>query len=63
MARSMFDIVCPACGGDLELSGPGNGRCTSCGAGYLVRIGHLIPIGAPSGGSPASPTHGRGVGR
>jgi hypothetical protein len=47
MPSSVFDVICPGCGGDMELSAPGEGQCRSCGAQYLVRIGHLIPIAPP----------------
>ena len=38
MPSSVFDVICPACGGDMELSAPGEGRCRPCGAAYLVRM-------------------------
>ena len=44
MASSVFDVICPICGADMELSAPGEGRCRACGRSYLVRSGHVIPI-------------------
>jgi hypothetical protein len=43
MPRSLFDPICPECGGDIELAAPGEGSCQTCQVHYLVRVGHVMP--------------------
>ena len=46
MPFSVFDLICPTCGSLLTASARGEARCP-CGAVYLVRMGHLVPLVAP----------------
>jgi DNA-directed RNA polymerase subunit RPC12/RpoP len=53
MPSGLFEVVCPRCGTELELTGLGTGQCPRCGQPYLLRVGHLIPVqrhAAPAGG-------------
>jgi hypothetical protein len=44
MSNSVFEVICPACGAEIQLRAAGEGWCRRCNAAYLVRLGHLIPI-------------------
>jgi ribosomal protein L37E len=42
MSSGLFAVVCPRCGREISTDDAGEQTCTSCGATYLSRFGHLI---------------------
>jgi hypothetical protein len=52
MSAGLFALSCPTCGTELEVKHDAVGACTSCRSSFLIRFGHLIPVG-PS--TPAEP--------
>ena len=53
MRRGFFEVICPACGEEVTLSGGGTGWCSHCRREYLVRRGHMIAVADPRTARPA----------
>jgi len=45
MSTGLFALTCPNCGTDLEVDPNSAAMCVVCLSSYLIRFGHLIPIG------------------
>ena len=53
MSSSLFQVVCPTCGGRLSIIGAGEAWCSACAQGFLLRMGHLVPVSpSPSSSRP-----------
>ena len=53
MSAGLFALSCPDCGTDLAVGYDAVGACVGCGRTYLIRFGHLIPIGSTTADSVA----------
>jgi hypothetical protein len=61
MTKGLFEVICPACGAEIELVSVGEGWCRACRASYLVRLGHLIAIDRRGAVSPAGMASEQGI--
>jgi hypothetical protein len=46
MSAGLFALSCPDCGAELEITDGAEETCVGCGSTYLIRFGHLIPMGS-----------------
>jgi hypothetical protein len=61
MANSLFELICPACGAEMDAVAAGEASCSVCGTAYLVRLGHLLPIPRPRGLQPSAAASDEGA--
>jgi len=44
MSPSLFQVVCPTCGGHLTVTDGGEAWCSACAQGFLLRMGYLVAV-------------------